>query len=49
VLYKHPSLAREYGEAAKKHVHENFSEESLVDRTEGVYRRWMILKHGAES
>jgi len=39
-----PDLAARCGEAARRHVDEQFSEESLVRETEAAYRMWLERK-----
>lgn len=40
-MSRNPEFAAQCGQAARRHVHQQFSEESLVRKTEEAYRRWL--------
>lgn len=43
-MNRDPVFAEACGRAARRHVHENFSEESLVRKTEAAYAMWLERK-----
>lgn len=45
-MNRDPDFAASCGRAARRHVHENFSEEALVRKTEAAYRMWLERKRG---
>jgi L-malate glycosyltransferase len=44
LLLEHPHLARCYGEAARRRVHERFSDQRMVHATEDFYLAWLARK-----